>query len=211
MIEQLFIEINKFDQWAQSQYSIPQDAIGGEWECAYSAWDSIYNSFEAFLGKTHPEQWTDQDKDRILYIIARDNEIGRLVASLPEHGLIVLTKYAIENGHRDDKWQLATQLYRIADKNTAAALLEPLVNDEEEYVSRRAFAELPKINTNRVEYYAQLFWSRNKYGDMDEYQKMTVLYVLKEVNSNMLAQYLDLARKDGRQYLLNYAMELATG
>ena len=208
MTRSLFTEINKFDQWAQLQYNVSQDEIGGEWECNYEHWDNIYNAFENFIGLTNPNEWSDKEKDRLLYIIARDNETERLVAVLPEQALIVLAQYAIEHGHRDDKWQLAINLHKLSNKQQSETLLEKLVNDEDEYVSRRALMELAKVQSAKVEDYADLFWNRNKYGDMDEYQRIAVLYALKTINSEQLDKYIRLAKQDGRQYLVENANKL---
>src|ERR1043166_2327059 len=102
MSDPLFTEIDKFDQWAQSQYNTPQDEIGGEWECDYPDWTNLYTAFEAFLNKTDPSHWNHTEKERLLYIIARDNETEHLASLLPEQALIVLTRQSIEDGHRDD-------------------------------------------------------------------------------------------------------------
>jgi len=208
MTDPLFIEINRFDQWAQSQYDIPQNDIGGEWECNYEQWNDIYNAFENFLRETDPNQWSDNEKERLVYIIARDNEIGRLTDILPEPALIVLAKHAIGHGNRDDKWQLATHLHKLSDRQLAETLLDAFVNDEDEYVSRRALMELAKVQSDKVEHYAELFWNRSKYGDMDEYQKMAVLYALKEINSKQLNKYIRLAKQDGRRYLVENAIKI---
>jgi len=129
MTNPLFIEIEKFDQWAQSQYNIPQDDIGGEWECNYEQWNNIYTVFEDFLHETEPSHWSHKEKERLLYIIARDNEIGRLAATLPEQALI-------------------------------------------------------------------------------EYQRIAVLYALKEINSKQLDKYIRLAKQDGRRYLVENAIKI---
>jgi hypothetical protein len=105
MTNHIFFEIDKFDQWAQTQSDIPQDDRGGEWECDYNKWDIIYQAFENYLKTTDPTQWADNEKERLLYIIARDNEMEHLASILTEQALITLTKEAIVKGHRDDKWQ----------------------------------------------------------------------------------------------------------
>lgn len=205
MQDQLFIEIDKFDHWAQSQYDIPQDDIGGEWECNYEHWDKICTAFERFILNTDPKLWTKKEKERLLYIIARDNELEDLVSILSEQALIILTEESILVGHRDDKWQLATQLYKLSDKQLALAFLEDLVDDEDEYVNRRSLMELAKLHSDKIEIYANLFWTRNKYGEMDEYQKMAVLHSLEAVNSKQLERYIEMAIDDGRPHLVKYA------
>ncbi len=208
MNDELFIEIDKFETWAQSTYNLPLDDIGGEWECSYLDWNNIYLSFKNFLQHTNPELWTKNDKRRLLYIIARDNETEFLANILSESELMVLTEESISDGHRDDKWQLATQLYKLSDKQLALKLLEKLVNDEDEYVSRRSLIELAKLSPDKTEFYAKLFWTRNKYGELDEYQKISVLHSLNAINSSQLDKYIELAKVDGRKYLVKNAKEI---
>ncbi len=208
MTHQLFAEIDKFDLWAQSQFDIPQDDIGGEWECNYDHWQVIYKSFEEFLNVTNPNKLTSIEKDRLLYIIARDNEMENLSSLLDEQFLIVLSEHSIKNGHRDDKWQLAIQLYKLIDKEKALSLLEKFVNDEEEYVNRRSLMELAKLKSDNVEYYAEKFWKRNKYADMEVYQKIAVLHSLNMINSKLLNNYIKLAKDSGQTYLIQNANQI---
>ncbi|MBX7225483.1 MAG: hypothetical protein K1X55_05600 [Chitinophagales bacterium] len=208
MNNHLFTEIDKFDKWAQSQYDIPQDDIGGEWECNYNDWENIYKTFETFINTTDPNKLTSIEKDRLLYIIARDNEMENLSRLLDEQFLIVLSEHSISHGHRDDKWQLAVQLYKLTDKKKAISLLDKLVNDEEEYVNRRSLMELAKLKSDKVEHYAERFWNKDKYADMEEYQKIAVLHSLKMVNSKLLDNYLKLAQQSGQKYLIQNANQI---
>ena len=207
-MNQLFIEIDKFDQWAKAQFNIPQDEIGGEWECNYDNWTGIYQAFEKFLAITSAESLTQNQKERILYIIARDNDAGYLAGILNEPFLIELTEQAINNGSRDNKWQLAIQLYKLSDRQKALDFLEQLVNDNEEYVTRRALMELAKLKSEKVEFYAEKFWHKDKYGKMEEYQKIAVLHALKTVNSKYLHQYIELALQSGQKYLIENAEQI---
>lgn len=204
----LFTEIDKFDKWAQSQFDIPQDDIGGEWECNYDNWESIYETFETFIKTTDPNKLTSTEKERLLYIIARDNEMENLSRLLDEQFLIVLSEYSISYGHRDDKWQLAVQLYKLTDKEKALSLLDKFVNDEEEYVNRRSLMELAKLNSDKVEQYAERFWNKDKYAEMEEYQKIAVLHSLNTINSKFLDHYIQLAKKSGLTYLVKNANEI---
>jgi len=204
----LFTEIDKFDKWAQSQFDIPQDDIGGEWECNYDNWESIYETFETFIKATDPNKLTSTEKERLLYIIARDNEMENLSRLLDEQFLIVLSEYSISYGHRDDKWQLAVQLYKLTDKEKALSLLDKFVNDEEEYVNRRSLMELAKLNSDKVEQYAERFWNKDKYAEMEEYQKIAVLHSLNTINSKFLDHYIQLPKKSGLTYLVKNANEI---
>ncbi|MEI9958472.1 MAG: hypothetical protein WDM90_19695 [Ferruginibacter sp.] len=62
--------------------------------------------------------------------------------------------------------------------------------------------ELGKLNSDKVEMYAALFWTRNKYGDMDRYQKMAVLDALKAINSKQLEKLLSWLKKTEENTLL---------
>lgn len=208
MIHSLFTAINDFDKWAQALSDKPQDDRGGEWECDYRHWSAIYDAFEFFIQTSNPETWTAGEKDRLLYILARDNELQILakMVSTNQRTLTILTEYSITHGHRDDKWQLAVQLHKLDDKNKAIQLLEQLVMAEDEYVNRRSLMELATLGASSVEHYCEVFWNRQIYlPEVEEYQKMTVLAALKEINSPQLRRYLELAKEDGRKYLVRAA------
>jgi len=208
MTDRLFTEIDKFDLWAQSKFDIPQDEIGGEWECDYEKWEDIYKSFENFVLTTNPQILTDTQKDRLLYIIARDNESEYLSGILDNQFLTVLAEHSIFNGQRDDKWQLVVQLYKLTDKQKALILLDKFVNDEEEYVNRLSLIELARLKSEKVEFYAEQFWNKDKYGDMEEYQKIAVLHSLKIINSKLLDNYIELAKQSGQKYLIMNANQI---
>lgn len=210
MTNQLFIEIDKFDKWAQSEFDMPQDDIGGEWECNYDNWGFIYKSFEEFINTADPNKLTSNEKDRLLYILARDNEMENLSRILGEQFLIILAEHSISYGHRDDKWQLAVQLYKLTDKKKALSLLDKFVNDEEEYVNRRSLMELAKLKSDTVEYYAERFWHKDKYAEIEEYQKIAVLHSLNTIKSKLLDDYIKLAKKSGLKYLMQNANKIET-
>jgi hypothetical protein len=210
MIHKLFIYIDRFDKWAEMQSGTPQDERGGEWECSYDEWNSIYEAFADFMISKKSEEWTGYENERLLYIIARDNEMEVLSEILSKHekALIHLARESIRVGHKDDKWQIAVQLTSLKDDELAIDLLEQFVNDEDEYVNRRALLELAKLKSKTVEFYCEQFWNRHKYGDSEEYQRIAVLHALNEVNSIKLGHYIELAFQDGREYLVKTANDL---
>jgi hypothetical protein len=205
-MNELFIEINKFNIWAQTQ----QDDLEGEWEWErnYNDWDKIYASFENFIRLNDSKLWTKKEKEQLLYIISRNSETGDLSNLLNENEIIVLTEEAIIKGHRDAKWQLAIQLYKLTDRKLALNFLDILVNDDEEYVNRRSLMELAKLKSDTIHFYARLFWNRNKYDEMDQYQKIAVLYSLDTIDSEQLFDYIKMAKLDGRKYLVESALKI---
>jgi hypothetical protein len=210
MKHQLFTEIDKFDKWAKELSEIPQDDRFGEWEIEYGSWDwiQINTLFDDFITISKPQIWTKTEKEKLLYIIARDNDSGCLVSYLDEQSLFVLASHSITNGSRNNKWQLVVNLHKLTDKNLALSLLEKFVKDEDEYVTRCALLELAKLQSDNIEKLCEVVWNNNKHGEMEEYQKIAVLHSLKIANSDKLSKYIEMAKTDGRKYLVENAIEL---
>ena len=207
LVHPLFIEIDKFESWAEVMLSKPS-TISAEWETDYPDWDAIEAHFKDFIRSLPSSRWNSNELSLLEYIIARDNECERLVEDLTDDALIALSEYALIHGEQDSKWQLANALPRIADTQKAIGLIERYVNDAEEYVNRIALMALAKVDPQKAELYCEAHWIRNLYGDLDEYQRMAVLATLKEIGSPLLESYLKLAKEDGRPYLVNLASEL---
>jgi hypothetical protein len=205
----LFEEIEKFNNWAINIYNnISQDEIGGEWECDYTEWDKIYKEFKIFTQETNPNEWTNDIKEKIIYIIARDNEMEYLARNIPEEHLIILTKHSLKNGIINAKWQLLTQLYKLSDRKLALKFLEIFIKDKDEYVIRRTLIEMAKLKSDKTEYYCEKIWNKNIFGEMEEYQRIAVLCALKEINSKKLLEYIKKAKEDGRKYLVENAEKI---
>ena len=59
------------------------------------------------------------------------------------------------------------------------------------------------------EQFAPLFWERNCYSpELQEYQRIAVLVSLDAIHSDLLPQYLERAKQDGRSYLLEHAKRI---
>lgn len=207
LVHPLFIEIDKFETWAEVMLSEPS-TISAEWETDYPDWAAIEAHFKDFMRSVPSSRWNSNELSLLDYIIARDNECERLVEDLNDDALVALSEYALVHGEQDSKWQFAHALPRIANKEKAVELIERFVNDPEVYVNRRALMALAKVDPEKAEHYCKAHWTRNTYGDVDEYQRMAVLATLKEIASPLLEEYLKLAKEDGRPYLVNLAMEL---
>lgn len=205
----LFYHIKKFNRWAKRRYySVPQDDIGGEWELNYDfsqggSWNRIYSTFENFLEWTNCREWTKSDMGRLLYIIARDNEIGWLVKLLAKHedALILLAKQSLIDGPHDAKWQLAVALTGLSDRSCAMELLEKFVEDSAEYVVRRSIMALADLGSDKTEILCEKLWHKSKYGEWEEYQRIAILASLNTIKSDKIRHYIALAKVDGRPYL----------
>lgn len=151
--DQLFEEISHFEQWAKSYSQSNKEEhlyFDSEWECNYKNWDAIYTSFQNFIAHTNPLEWSEEETARLLYIVARDNEDERLVDIIAENeaALIRLAREALLSGENDAKWQLATRLHLLKEKDLAASLLHKYTQDQDEYVRTRAISEFEKSQTS---------------------------------------------------------------
>ena len=84
--------------------------------------------------------------------------------------------------------------------------------DPNEYLSRRALLAMPVLRPDCVEQFAPLFWECSCYSpELQEYQRIAVLVSLDAIHSDLLPQYLERAKQDGRSYLLEHAKRIEGG
>ncbi|MDO3521943.1 HEAT repeat domain-containing protein [Ralstonia pseudosolanacearum] len=193
-------EVEKFNAWAA--LFLPHQRTG-EWECGYDHWQSLWDAAMAVLESLPPNAWNERCRANLLYAIARDNEmewIAGQLAGKPE-ALLELARLAIDSSEPDTKWQVAVQLGALsANKEKAEALLLRFVDDEDEYVSRRALLALGALKSAYAERLAEKAWLTGH-----EYQRIAALWVLKDVAPSKLVQYVRLADEDGRQFVVENA------
>jgi HEAT repeats len=181
-------EVDKFKAWAATY---PIQERSGEWECDYSDWDTFHKAVLSFLASSSPEDWSDTEVSNLLYAIARDNEIEYLVKQVAKNSetLLRLSNLAVSSSEADAKWQLAVQLGALSSRvPEAETLLLKFVNDEDEYVSRRALLSLGALKSSRAEALAERAWDTGH-----QYQRIAALWVLKEISSDKLPVYVKKA------------------
>ncbi|WP_227245324.1 hypothetical protein [Paraburkholderia caribensis] len=146
----------------------------------------------------------------MLYAIARDNEMEHIAQELsgrPE-ALLELARFALRSLEPDAKWQLAAQLGTLStNKAEAETLLLRLVDDADEYVSRRSLLALGVLKSVHAESLAEKAWLTGH-----EYQRIAALRVLKDIASSKLTEYAQFAEEDGRKSVIKNAHDvLKTG
>ena len=71
---------------------------------------------------------------------------------------------------------------------------------------------MSSLRPDQVERFAELFWNKTCYPDeWQEYQRIAVLVALDEVHSALLPRYLELAKRDGRKYLMQHVERIERG
>lgn len=140
--------------------------------------------------------------ETVIYIVARDNEVEIMVSELAQEPdrFLAVALACLSSAERDAKWQFAAELGKLSTHlQEAESLLLKFVEDEDEYVRRRAIIALGRIRSSHVERLAEQAWNREE--EWQEYQRMAVLDALHSVGSPQLETYLIKATEDGRQYL----------
>lgn len=208
-------EIIKFKKWAenysytnQSRASLHQfdTHFTSEWECDYNHWQALYTAFNHCIESNPPSLLNEHHIKNIIYIIARDNEMENLIATLATHTnwFKKVLPHVLDCEEPEAKWQFALALGGlILPFETSENALLKLVTDKNEYVSRIALQSLGKIGSSKTESLCIKAWHTNH-----EYQRIMALWVLKEIHSNQLEKYLFLAEKDGRPHLINNAQNI---
>ena len=197
-------ETEKFKEWAKTYPGVKS----GEWESDYGNWDEYYDACIQLIKNKPPKSLTDIEISDLFYAIARDNEQEHLIDEIAEDETLLLALCETSFGHieNDAKWQFASRLGEVQNNvKYAEKLLLKLVNDTDEYVSRRALLALSRLGSSQTEKFSIKAWETNH-----EYQRIAALSCLKTIKSQILPEYLNKAYKDGRKYLVAKARKIET-
>lgn len=146
----LATEVAKFREWAivrQSPDYLPGRFShgAGEWECDYPDWQSLYAAVADFLTAAAQRTLADAEIELLLYVLARDNEDERVLEMLEQFPAIAMqvAEAAVGFPEADARWQAAVLSGRIG----AATVVRRFLNDEAEYVRRRAGFALQEMGS----------------------------------------------------------------
>lgn len=196
-------EVKRFKRWASTR---PNAIRTGEWECDYEQWPALHASAIGLLESATYETLNVVIVADFLYAIARDNETEYLARKVGkcEPTLLQLAAASVSSSEDDAKWQLAEQLGAIAEhKSEAETILLRLVDDDNEYVRRRALLALGMLGSRHAEALSIRAWNSGL-----EYQRIVALWVLKAIDSEKLTEYVSMAKADGRKYLMQNVQDV---
>ena len=210
--ERLLEQVGKFHQWQEITYpGKTTEEIGGAWEVDYPAWNDIFDAFCHVLTQMDAETADSVLLDEMVYLIARDNEAEGFIQETTSHPqwFECLCRRAAASNENEAKWQFAAYLPECSCSQEVRDIILDFAKDPNEYVSRRALLAMPALRPDCVEQFAPLFWERNCYSpELQEYQRIAVLVSLDAIHSDLLPQYLEQAKQDGRRYLLEHAKRI---
>lgn len=136
-------EVVKFREWAASH------GLGvrcsGEWECDYPRWQSLCAATHAFLAAAAQHTLTQAELELLLYVLARDNEDEHILETLERFPRIAaqVIESAANCSDVDARWQAAV----LAERIGSASLVRRFLDDEAEYVRRRAAFALQELES----------------------------------------------------------------
>ena len=210
--ERLLEQVGKFHQWQEITYpGKTTEEIGGAWEVDYPAWNDIFDAFCHVLTQMDAEMADSILLDEMVYLIARANEAEGFIQETTSHPkwFECLCRRAAASNESEAKWQFAAYLPECSCSQEVRDIILDFAKDPNEYVSRRALLAMPALRPDCVEQFAPLFWERNCYSpELQEYQRIAVLVSLDAIHSDLLPQYLEWAKQDGRSYLLEHAKRI---
>ena len=210
--ERLLEQVGKFHQWQEITYpGKTTEEIGGAWEVDYPAWNDIFDAFCHVLTQMDAEMADSILLDEMVYLIARANEAEGFIQETTSHPkwFECLCRRAAASNESEAKWQFAAYLPECSCSQEVRDIILDFAKDPNEYVSRRALLAMPALRPDCVEQFAPLFWERNCYSpELQEYQRIAVLVSLDATHSDLLPQYLERAKQDGRSYLLEHAKRI---
>ena len=213
--ECLLEQVGKFHQWQEITYpGKTTEEIGGAWEVDYPAWNDIFDAFCHVLTQMNAEMADSVLLDEMVYLIARANEAEGFIQETTSHPqwFECLCRRAAASNENEAKWQFAAYLPECSCSQKVRDIILDFAKDPNEYVSRRALLAMPALRPDCVEQFAPLFWERNCYSlELQEYQRIAVLVSLDAIHSDLLPQYLERAKQDGRSYLLEHAKRIEGG
>ena len=213
--ERLLKQAIKFHQWQEATYpGKTSEELGGEWEVDYPYWNDTYSAFCHMLTQMDAETADSVLLDEMVYRIARDNEAEGFIQETTSHPkwFEYLCRRAAASNESEAKWQFAAYLPECPCSQEVKDMILDFAKDPNEYVSRRALLAMPALRPDCVEQFAPLFWERNCYPpELQEYQRIAVLVSLDVIHSDLLPQYLERAKQDGRSYLLEHAKRIEGG
>lgn len=193
-------ELDAFWEWAYSIQGAQAEAIlgRGEWADEYPQMPRIYEAVKEVVCMLCKEPCTEQDADILIEAIAIDNEGEHaldICRELPDCAIECPFRRAITSRFPDARWQIASLIGDIGDQRWKA-YLQALLEDENEYVERRALLALAQIDPIMAE---QAAFARLRHSS--DYMRLAAVSVLDELHSPRLVKAIDLLRDDTFSYI----------
>lgn len=192
-------QVERFQEWATRR-----TGRSGEWETDYPEWAALWATANQALAKN---SLGESEIALLLYVLVRDNEselILEMLLEYPDNGMH-LARACLGNSEPEARWQIAIFL-GSQEGEAAQELLRGLVQDEDEYVRRRALLASVPRDPKFAETTAESWLSAE-----GEYSRLAALSVLQDLRSPALRQAASRLRGDPSPHVRTKVAEIEEG
>lgn len=212
-------EVEKFKTWISQNFSLKQINEGTIDDAGYPEWNEVENLLQRIFEEIDFKSLNDLHLCDIIYIIARNWDVGTVLSWLTEDSkfsqigmkeeqFLIIAEYGANSPEWDARFQIAGLLYRVSSTKKVKAIELSLkyYEDKVEFVRRRFLSSLFKLGYSKMHDLLEKSWLNN-----EEYERMFCLDLWREINMEKYNFYLNESLNDERAALREYAESLNKG
>lgn len=152
-------ELDLFWEWSKTtpeKYAVQRKP--GEWETDYPNWDAIYEATEYTLDHISSDADIKFEIDQILTAMAIDNEVENILLLLETKTKIIdeVILHGCKHIQPQARWQIAELIKRTHSNKHIEILIDMILNDNDNYVKRRALVSLIELDIRKAKKYAKI-------------------------------------------------------
>jgi hypothetical protein len=220
--EELKILVTNFRTWLKENYSTKEIEDCWTDDPSYPNWGKIENYFKYLLDEDLIATLDDEDKVNLLYLIARNWDLGSMLAwlsqkselaslgTLREKDFIELSKTLVKQKAKefnDAKAQFVSTFRKFGQLTSEIQeLLLEFYHTNNEYIKRCTIDTLAKLKYKEIRELIEHLWV----SENDELVKRDCLVTMHTYleDPDLLKKYISLAEKEKGKYLKEYIKEL---
>ncbi|OKL40032.1 HEAT repeat domain-containing protein [Pontibacter flavimaris] len=152
-------ELAKFWEWAgMTPETYPENRGLGEWEAAYTEWETLYKAAHEAVAQLNTE-FNHDLAQQLVYALAIDNESEKVREIIEEklESKLRFVKKVINSNQPQAIWQIAELLGNAEVENGEQLLVNLIIRNDDKYIKRRALLSLGKVNHQKAVELAQKF------------------------------------------------------
>lgn len=212
-------EVGKFKKWISQNFSVKQITEGTIDDAGYPEWNEVEDLLQRIFGEIDIKNLNDLHVRDIIYMIARNWDIGIILnwlsedskfsqIGMKEEQFLIIAEQGVNSPEWDARYQIAGLLYRVSSINKAKAIELSLkyYEDKAEFVRRKALSSLFKLGYSKMHDLLEKSWLNN-----EEYERMLCLDLWREISTEKYNLYLNESLTDGKAALREYAESLSKG
>ena len=220
--EQLRSLVTKFKKWISDNYSEEQIKDNLIDDAGYPDWGEIENHFAKILKNNWLSILDKDDKINLLYLIARNWDIGSLIGwfsaekplstlgDLSDEDFVELAKIVSQLQQpefEEAKFQFASSFKKFDELSPEIEeTLLTIYQSRDEYSRRHALISLAKLGYKNIRELLNKSWETEE----EEHHKIDCLRAINEYvkDEDLLNEYLIKATFDGREEISKYVAEI---